>query len=83
MAWLDVEAFDCCMCLYVCIASAFCDFLIPAVWRKLTNKGYNFGWMCTGVTSEFAGVKLSGSLKMYGSSGSGVAHSIEFFFMTT
>ena len=27
MAWLDVEAFDCCMCLYACIASAVCDFL--------------------------------------------------------
>ena len=39
MAWLDVEAFDCCTCLYVCIASAVCDFLISAVWRKLTNKG--------------------------------------------
>ena len=25
--------------LYVCIASAVCDFLISAVWRKLTNKG--------------------------------------------
>ena len=22
MAWLDVEAFGCCTCLYVCIASA-------------------------------------------------------------
>ena len=22
VAWLDVEAFDCCTCLYVCIASA-------------------------------------------------------------
>ena len=30
---------DCCTCLYVCIASAVCDFLISAVWRKLTNKG--------------------------------------------
>ena len=39
MACLDVEAFDCCTCLYVCIASAVCDFLISAVWRKLTNKG--------------------------------------------
>ena len=26
-------------CLYVCIASAVCNFLILAVWRKLTNKG--------------------------------------------
>ena len=24
------------------------------------------GWICTGVTSGFAGVKLCGSLKMYG-----------------
>ena len=24
----------------VCVASAVCDFLISAVWRKLTNKGY-------------------------------------------
>jgi len=40
MAWLDVEAFDCCMCLYVCIASAIFDFLISAVWRKLMNIGY-------------------------------------------
>ena len=39
MAWLDVEAFDCCTCLYVCTASAVCDFLISVVWRKLTNKG--------------------------------------------
>jgi len=39
VAWLDVEAFDYCICLYVCIASAVCDFLISAVWRKLTNKG--------------------------------------------
>ena len=38
MAWLDVEAFDCCTCLYVCIPSAVCDFLISVVWRKLTNK---------------------------------------------
>ena len=34
MAWLDVEAFDCCTCLYVCIASAVCDFLISAVCIK-------------------------------------------------
>ena len=39
MAWLDVEAFDFYKCLYVCIASAVCDFLISAVWQKLTNKG--------------------------------------------
>ena len=39
MAWLDVEAFDCCMFLYMCIASAVCDFLISAVWRKLKDKG--------------------------------------------
>ena len=39
VAWLDVEVFDCCTCLYVCIASAVCDFLISAVWQKLTNKG--------------------------------------------
>ena len=38
MAWFDVEAFDCCTCLYVYIASAVCDFLISTVWRKLTNK---------------------------------------------
>jgi hypothetical protein len=38
VAWLDVEAFDFCTCLYVCIALAVCDFLISAVWRKLTNK---------------------------------------------
>jgi len=47
------------------------------------NMKYNSGWMCIGVTSEFAGVNLSGSLRMYGSSGSGVAHSIEFCFVTT
>ena len=40
MAWLDVEAFDCRTCLYVCIASAVCDFLILAVWQKLMNKGF-------------------------------------------
>ena len=31
------------------------------------NRKYRSGWMCTGVTRGFAGVKLSGSLKMYGS----------------
>ena len=31
------------------------------------NRKYHSGWMCTGVTEGFAGVKLSGSLKMYGS----------------
>ena len=46
VAWLDVEAFDFCTCLYVyCI----CDFLISAVWRKLTNKGcassYVWDWV--------------------------------------
>ena len=40
IAWLDVEAFDCCTCRYVCIASAVCDFLISALWRKLTKKGH-------------------------------------------
>ena len=39
VTWLDVEAFDCCTCLYVCIASTVCGFLISAVWRNLTNKG--------------------------------------------
>ena len=39
VAWLYVEDFDCCTCLYLCIASAVCDFLISAVCRKLTNKG--------------------------------------------
>ena len=27
------------LCFYVCIASAVCDFLISAVWWKLTNRG--------------------------------------------
>jgi len=31
------------------------------------NRKYHSGWMCTGVTRGFAGVKLSGSLRMYGS----------------
>ena len=31
------------------------------------NRKYHSGWMCTGVTSGFVGVKLSGSLKIYGS----------------
>ena len=31
------------------------------------NRKHHPGWMCTGVTSGFAAVKLSGSLKMYGS----------------
>lgn len=31
------------------------------------NRKYHSGWMCTGVTKGFAGVKLSGSLRMYGS----------------
>ena len=37
MAWLNVEAFDCCSCLYVCIASAVYDILISAVWRMLNK----------------------------------------------
>jgi hypothetical protein len=32
------------------------------------NRKYHSGWICTGVTKRFAGVKLSGSLKMYASS---------------
>ena len=31
------------------------------------NRKYHCGWICTGVTSGFAGVKLSGSLRRYGS----------------
>jgi hypothetical protein len=31
------------------------------------NRKYHFGWMWTGVTRGFAGVKLSGSLRRYGS----------------
>lgn len=31
------------------------------------NKKYDSGWMCTGFTRGFARVKLSGSLKLYGS----------------
>ena len=31
------------------------------------NRNYHSGWMCTGVTKGFAGVKLSGSLNLYGS----------------
>jgi len=31
------------------------------------NRKYHSGWICTGVTSGFAGVKLSGSLSRYGS----------------
>jgi len=31
------------------------------------NRKYHSGWMCTGATSGFAGVKLSGSLRIYGS----------------
>jgi len=34
VAWLDVEAFDCCTCLYVCIASTVCDFLISVIWDR-------------------------------------------------
>ena len=35
--------------------------------RKIAyaNRKYHSGWTCTGVTRGFAGVKLSGSLKMY------------------
>ena len=29
------------------------------------NRKYHSGWMCTGVTGGFAGVNLSGSLRMY------------------
>jgi hypothetical protein len=34
--------------------------------RKIAyaNRKYHSGWMCTGVTKGFAGVKLSGSLSM-------------------
>ena len=31
------------------------------------NRKYHSGWMCTGVTNGFAGVKLSRSLRGYGS----------------
>ena len=31
------------------------------------NRKYHSGWICTGVTKGFAGVKLSGSLRIYGS----------------
>ena len=31
------------------------------------NRKYHSGWRCTGVTRGFAGVNLSGSLKMNGS----------------
>jgi len=31
------------------------------------NRKHHSGWMCTGVTEGFVGVKLSGSLKRYGS----------------
>jgi len=31
------------------------------------NRKYHSRWMCTGVTGGFAGVKFSGSLKMYSS----------------
>jgi hypothetical protein len=31
------------------------------------NRKYHSGWMCTGVTSGLAGVKLSGSPRRYGS----------------
>ena len=31
------------------------------------NRKYHSGWTCTGVTKGFAGVKLSGSLKICGS----------------
>ena len=31
------------------------------------DRNYHSGWMCAGVTRGYAGVKLSGSLKMYSS----------------
>ena len=31
------------------------------------NRKYHSGWICTGVTSGLGGVKLSGSLRIYGS----------------
>ena len=52
MAWLDVEAFDCCTCLCVCIASDVFDFLISAVWRKLTIKGCATNSVCDWVKRE-------------------------------
>ena len=36
------------------------DRRIAYAYRK-----YHSGWICTGVTSGFAGVKMSGSLRMY------------------
>ena len=43
------------------------------------NGKYRSGWMCTGVTRGFAGVKLSGSLKMYGSLVTYLLHEAETF----
>jgi len=34
---------------------------------EFANRKYHSGWICAGVTRGFAGVKLSGSLKTYGS----------------
>ena len=38
MAWLDVEAFDCCTCLCVCIATAVCGFVILAVMAEVDEQ---------------------------------------------
>ena len=44
----------------------------PSIFRidrriAYANRKCHSGWICTGVTCGFAGVKLSGSLKMLGS----------------
>lgn len=51
------------------IASAITPPSLLGIDRRIAyaNRKYHSGWMCTGVTSGFAGVKLSGSLRIYGS----------------
>lgn len=51
------------------IASAITPPNLLGIERRIAyaNRKYHSGWMCTGVTKGFAGVKLSGSARMYGS----------------
>jgi hypothetical protein len=51
------------------IASAITPPSLLGIDRRIAyaNRKYHSGWICTGVTRGFTGVKLSGSPRMYGS----------------
>jgi hypothetical protein len=54
--------------IWECIHSEGGQILIIHLTNDIYRK-YHSGWMCTGATRGFAGVKLSGSIKMYSSLG--------------